>query len=406
MSAESVAEKLVASLEGISAASFDREADRVRVRDALFETLRKVQSPWDIAWEQVWVNGATNAAIKTLIDAGVFTAWAANGPDEPKTCAELAAMTGADEQLLRRLVRLLAGQHQLAEVDCDTFAQTPWSRSVGTMGCFPGCYGEFYHKLNMPIFGSLPAYLRHTDFRNPTDVDDGNFQFCRNDKSARFFTYIGANSNLISDFNDAMECHSRYNLTSWTEIYPTETVLSAAAANSKGGKPLVVDVGGGKGHDLQKFLARHEAEGIPDGSLVLQDLPEILKEGMVTSPIIKVQHHDFFTPQPADAQGARVYFMHNILHDWPNPKALEILSHLAAAMERGYSRLLIHESFVRNEKPPLRVTVSDITMMAALSAAERSEDEWRSLMADAGLKVIKIWTPSQSVESIIEAELA
>ena len=94
------ADQLLASLQGINASSFANEAERIRARDALFETLRKVQSPWDIAWDHNWVNGATNAAIKTLIDAGVFKKWDEAG-GQPKTSAELAELTGTDALLIR-----------------------------------------------------------------------------------------------------------------------------------------------------------------------------------------------------------------------------------------------------------------------------------------------------------------
>lgn len=93
------ADQLIKSLQEISGNSFANEAERVRVRDALFETLRKVQSPWAIVWDHNWVNGATNASVKTLIDAGVFRKWAECG-GSPKTCAELSELTGADELLI------------------------------------------------------------------------------------------------------------------------------------------------------------------------------------------------------------------------------------------------------------------------------------------------------------------
>lgn len=94
------ADKLIDSLHDIGPDSFVDHAERVRARDALFEALRKVQTPWDIVWDHNWVNGATNAAIKTLIDAGVFTKWEEAG-GAPITCAKLADLTGADPQLIR-----------------------------------------------------------------------------------------------------------------------------------------------------------------------------------------------------------------------------------------------------------------------------------------------------------------
>lgn len=51
------------------------EAERIRVRDKLTEVLRRVQSPWDVAWEHNWVNVATTPVVKTLIDMGVFEKW-------------------------------------------------------------------------------------------------------------------------------------------------------------------------------------------------------------------------------------------------------------------------------------------------------------------------------------------
>jgi hypothetical protein len=93
------ADQLIANLQGVEAGTFANEAERIRARDALLDALKKVQSPWDIAWDHNWVNGATNAAIKTLIDAGVFAKWAETG-GEPITCAKLAELTGADELLI------------------------------------------------------------------------------------------------------------------------------------------------------------------------------------------------------------------------------------------------------------------------------------------------------------------
>jgi hypothetical protein len=44
-------------------------------------------------------------------------------------------------------------------------------------------------------------------------------------------------------------------------------------------------------------------------------------------------------------------------------------------------------------------------MMASVAAKERTDDEWGQIIRDSGLQIVQIWRPSQSVESIIEAEL-
>lgn len=257
-------------------------------------------------------------------------------------------------------------------------------------------YGGLYHFVNVPMFRTLPEYLKKSGYRNPTDSYNCNWQFLNGSKENVFESLV-ANPVAAREFNDAMESHSKYNLTPWPEIYPTGTLL----ANYKLDRPLVVDVGGSKGHDLIKFHIRHP--GTPAGSLVLQDLPGILSE-LDIPDIISVKPHDFLTPQPV--RGARAYFMHNILHDWEDNKASQILRHIADAMEPGYSKLLIHESIMNSIKPLARVTTSDITMMACLGAKERTENEWRQLIQSVGLNVLKIWGPFESMEGIIETELA
>lgn len=198
-----------------------------------------------------------------------------------------------------------------------------------------------------------------------------------------------------------MPCNAiqKYNLTPWPEVYPTDNIL--IAGKNKPDRALVVDIGGSKGHDLKTFYLYHP--DIPDGSLILQDLPEVVKD-LKLSKAISPQEYDFFTEQPV--KGAAAYFIHNVLHDWNDEKATSILKTVANSMEKCYSRLLIHGSIISAVKPLARVTTSDITMMACLSVQERDEGEWRRLIENAGLKVVKIWRPARSVESIIETEVA
>ena len=47
-----------------------------------------------------------------------------------------------------------------------------------------------------------------------------------------------------------------------------------------------------------------------------------------------------------------------------------------------------------------------MVMMSILSAIERTEQDWRTLLESAGFKVVKIWTYEPGTESLIEAELA
>lgn len=293
-------------------------------------------------------------------------------------------------------MRCIAGQHLVNETDLDTYARTPWAAALAADQGLRAWYGGFYHELVGPLLRTLPEFLKESGYRNPTDNADCNFQHWQGPDSI-FFRYVGSNPKLTDDYNDAMEGNSRGNLTDWPEVFPTETLLEGA----RPGRAVVVDVGGGKGHDLKKFHARHPE--LAAGDLILQDKPSMLKD-VERDPAHTTQEHDFVTPQPV--MGARAYFMHGVLHDWPESKIEEILKNVTAAMERGYSKLLIHENMVNERNPVGRVTSLDILMMGGLAGAEKTEGHWREIVDKAGLRVVKIWRGIDMGEGIIEAELA
>lgn len=92
-------EEAIAQLESIGDGSFKSESERLQLSNALLATLRRVQTPWDMACAHGWIELTTVAAIKTLIDAGLFTKWAEQG-STPLTTDEFAKLTGADAVLL------------------------------------------------------------------------------------------------------------------------------------------------------------------------------------------------------------------------------------------------------------------------------------------------------------------
>jgi O-methyltransferase domain len=97
--------------------------------------------------------------------------------------------------------------------------------------------------------------------------------------------------------------------------------------------------------------------------------------------------------------------MHSVLHDWNDEDARRILHHLAAAMEKGYSKILINENVVPDFGTDWKITSLDWLMMALVASAERTEAEWRELLRSVGLKVAGIWTKDNGVEGLIEAVL-
>jgi hypothetical protein len=61
----------------------------------------------------------------------------------------------------------------------------------------------------------------------------------------------------------------------------------------------MVDVGGNTGIDISRVLEKHPE--LPKGSLVLQDLPEVIVNAHVDEKVTTMAH-DFFLPQPVKGE--------------------------------------------------------------------------------------------------------
>jgi hypothetical protein len=105
--------------------------------------------------------------------------------------------------------------------------------------------------------------------------------------------------------------------------------------------------------------------------------------------------------------GARAYYMHSVLHDWPDDTCMSILSNIKAAMERGYSKLLINENVIPDVEAHWETTALDMMMLALFASKERTFRQWKHLLEErAGLKILNVWGGGGGVESLIECELA
>lgn len=150
------------------------------------------------------------------------------------------------------------------------------------------------HDVAGPSFHQLPAYLQSILYEHPTNIADGPFQYAHK-TSAPFFVWLYENPALASCFDNYMSGYWA-GKASWVDagFYPVDDRLV------KGMKPgveevLVVDVGGGLGHDLQ--LLKQKYPHTP-GRLVLQDKPEVVRQISAADVGFEKEAHDFFTPQP------------------------------------------------------------------------------------------------------------
>jgi hypothetical protein len=221
-----------------------------------------------------------------------------------------------------------------------------------------------------------------------------------------FFPWLSANPTEASYFNHFMQAYRAGNAMWFEEdFYPVASRL-VDGFDSSISEVFLVDVGGGKGHDLAAFAAAYPT---PPGKLILQDQPAVLAEipsslTATANDVFTTQAHDFFTPQPVKA--ARTYFLHSVLHDWGDADCLRILTNLKPALKLGYSRVLFNEIVVSEEQPTIQATSMDMMMLGHCDPAyERTERAWRNLLSQAGYVIRAICSSSGAAESVIEAEV-
>lgn len=159
----------------------------------------------------------------------------------------------------------------------------------------------------------------------------------------------------------------------------------------------VVDVGGGHGQLLSLILERHRAL-----TGVLFDRPSGVaaakSQSGSASARIEFVSGDFFDAVPS---GADVYILKRVIHDWDNERAIRILSKCREAMAPG-GRVLIAESIMRTGDDPDPRKYIDAVMLVVTGGAERTEQAYVDLLADAGLRLEKVHATSRPI-SILEA---
>ncbi|KAI1122451.1 putative O-methyltransferase [Nemania abortiva] len=397
----SSAEELIALLDSISVSDYRDDSggkgDRAAVAEAARRLLARLETPFERAWRLSWINGNVHAAVQIALDLGIWEGWYLSERLEI-SLLELHALARrpCDLNLLRRLFRLLAAENVIRELREDQYGATAFSKALGqteepvAQTILSGTHHGIESSRNLPYFLSRSNYVEPLDSRNTNYMELtperlGIFERCR------------ADLDYQASFIGLMRGLAVYKLD-WTEIYDTKILMNGF--DTRGEAPLFIDIGGAHGVDVERLLNRYP--DIPSGKLMLQDTPEVIAMAKVSDKIAAISY-DFFTPQPI--RGARVYFMHAILHDWDDSDAGRILSNTADAMKRGYSKLLLYESVLVSQGATLYQSVADISIMHLVSAAERTERRWRELLQASGFEVCKIWRHPLSLESIIEAEL-
>lgn len=297
----------------------------------------------------------------------------------PRTPASIARSVGADPVYLRRVMRALAALGVFAETRGGKFRLTP---------------------LGQTLRSDHPESLR--DFALMI-VDDYNWNSW------------GALLRGVMEGETPFEQVYRMPVFAYLNLHPEkQEVFAASMASISSGENAaiaaaypfgdfrqVVDVGGAHGHLLAAILRRHRRlQG------VLYDQPDVVggasTAGYISAAGVRQRVQtiggDFFVSVP---EGADLYMMKYIIHDWEDQKCLRILRNCRNAMTKQ-GRVLVVEHVIPPGNDFDWGKLLDINMLVGPGGQERTREEFSALFKRAGLRLTRV-LPTESPLSILEA---
>jgi hypothetical protein len=309
--------------------------------------------------------------------------------DGPLPLAELAARTGTRPDPLYRVLRALATVGVVAEEAGDAGGTpadgTPDPRfrlaDVGTClrSDVPGSLGPFAVMSGSDWVWRSWGAMEHTLRTGETAFDSvfGSplFDYYAGHPDAAAVGAAGLTSRSAAE-NDAI-----------------------LAACDLGAARRIVDVGGGEGTLLRAVLRAH-----PGTTGVLLEMPHVVEfarravAGAPEAGRAEFVAGDFFAEVPG---GGDVYLLKKVLHDWADEPAAAILRSVRAALPEG-ARLLVVEHVVLPGNEPSFAKLLDLLMLVYAGGRERSEAEFRLLLATAGLTLTRV-VPTAAAVSVLEA---
>lgn len=190
--------------------------------------------------------------------------------------------------------------------------------------------------------------------------------------------YLEAHPEQQSNFNAAMRDLS------------AAMTPAVAAAYDWSRFPVIADIGGGIGAQLEGILEAH-----PSCRGILFDQPHVVAEASPNERIERIGG-DFFTEIPVRADA---YLLRWIIHDWPDDRCLTILQNIRKSAPPG-ARLVLVEWVIPETAAYDTGKWMDINMMVMTSGQERTAAEFRALYERAGFELEQI-VPTASPLNII-----
>jgi C-methyltransferase len=318
----------------------------------------------------------TSQAITVAAQLGVADALA----EGPLPIDELADRVGADPDALRRLLRALISRgvfrhRRDGRYELNSLADTLRSDAPVSMTWAARFYGSQEQRERWTL---LVDAVRTGTAVVPT---------LRGKES---FDYFADQPELAELFNRTM--------TSISEL----TDASVVAGYDFSAYPTIIDVGGGQGPLLAAILA-----AAPASRGVLYDLPAVVANApslfrkQDVADRVRIAEGSFFDSVPG---GGDAYVLKNIMHDWPDEKAVQILRNVRAAAGPQATVLLVELVIPKHDRDFLGKW-ADLEMLLNLAARERTAAEYGDLLNQAGFRMTRV-VQTASPLSVVEARVA
>jgi C-methyltransferase len=333
-------------------------------------------TPAPAAMIEMILAGWTSQAITVAAQLGVADALA----EGPLPIDELSARVNADADALRRLLRALISRgvfrhRRDGRYELNSLADTLRSNARPSM------------KSAARFYGSQEQRERWTLLVDSVRTGTSVVPALRGKSS---FDYFADKPELSELFNQTM--------TSVSEM----TDAPVVAGYDFSAYPTIVDVGGGHGPLLATILAAAPTSRgvLYDLPRVVMNAPDLLRKNKVADRV-RIEEGSFFDSVP---HGGDAYVLKNIIHDWPDEKAVEILRNVhAAAGPRAI--LLLVEFVIPEHDRDFPGKWVDLEMLLNLGARERTAAEYRDLLSQAGFRMTRVVQTAAPL-SVVEARVA
>jgi len=320
-------------------------------------------------YETIWTLSTATVASRTLhaiAELGV----ADQIDDSPVQVKELAAACDADPDALDRALMLLAA-HGVFARDGDRYRHSEASRLLRSD--HPMSMRAFPRMMGMASFTASFAQLDHA-IRTGTPAfglvdSDGLFAHLQHhpDEAAIFDASMTAKA--AADTNAVL---GAYDFSRFTTI---------------------ADIGGGRGHLLRAVL-----EVAPHANGTLFDLPNVIESLDMDTDRVALHAGDFFVdPLP----NAELYILMEIIHDWDDALAADILTAVRHAASHGATILIIEAGADNSELDPVVHTL-DMIMLAITGGRERTSAQLGQLLTSTGFQA-RATLPTEGPLRIVEA---